>query len=429
MIWIGLVIIVLTFVAIIKKWETRACLFIAGLLMCLLSGNPLAAIDAFTKALVNSFLVPIIACAMGFAYVINMTGCDKHFSYLALLHVIKIKAFLVPLAVLVIWIFSIAINSPAGLAAAVAPIIIPVLIRAGVHPAMAAATVLLGTWGEFVSIASSLMAVVGSISHTDVPSIVLMVLPGSLAGLVVSCLGLWVISIFRKEDKGYTGPAEDVSTSNADLLEEVRSFKVNYLKALMPILPIVLLILGTDQVGWIMKFTVPQAMILCTMLTLLVSWMSPFEAMRKFCSGMGEGFASIAALIAAAGVFTAGMNALGMIDSLIEVMKSSQHIAKIAASWGTFIIAALSGSGDAACLAFNTSITPHAAAMGLDPNYLGAAAYMGAALGRTLSPVAGVTLICASVAKVDPMDLTKRVWLAVVATNLVGMIVVQYILA
>ena len=273
------------------------------------------------------------------------------------------------------------------------------------------------------------MAVVGSISHTDVPTIVLMVLPGSLAGLVVSCLGLWVISIFRKEDKGYTGPSEDLGNANANLLEEVRSFKVNYLKALMPILPIVLLILGTDQVGWIMKFTVPQAMILCTMLTLLVSWTSPFEAMRKFCSGMGEGFASIAALIAAAGVFTAGMNALGMIDALIEVMKSSQHIAKIAASWGTFVIAALSGSGDAACLAFNTSITPHAAAMGLDPNYLGAAAYMGAALGRTLSPVAGVTLICASVAKVDPMDLTKRVGLVVIATNLVGMIVVQYILA
>lgn len=428
MIWIGLIIIVLTFVAIIKKWETRACLFIAGLLMCLLSGNPLGAIDAFTKALVNSFLVPIIACAMGFAYVINMTGCDKHFSYLALRHVIKFKGFLVPLSVLVIWIFSIAINSPAGLAAAVAPIIVPVLIRAGVHPAMAAATVLLGTWGEFVSISSSLMAVVGSISNTDVPSIVLMVLPGSLAGLVVSCLGLWLMSIFRKENRGYEAQNIAINSTSTDLLEEVRSFKVNYLKALMPILPIVLLVMGTDQVGWIMKFSVPQAMILCTMLTLLVSWTSPFEAMRKFCAGMGEGFASITALIAAAGVFTAGMTALGMIDALIEVMKSSQHIAKIAASWGTFIIAAVSGSGDAACLAFNTSITPHAAAMGLDPNYLGAAAYMGAALGRTLSPVAGVTLICASVAQVDPLDLTKRVWPVVVCTNIIGMLIIQYIL-
>lgn len=79
MIWIGLIIIVLTFAAIIKKWEARACLFIAGLLMCLISGNPLGAIDAFTKALVNSFLVPIIACAMGFAYVINRRAAINTF--------------------------------------------------------------------------------------------------------------------------------------------------------------------------------------------------------------------------------------------------------------------------------------------------------------------------------------------------------------
>jgi len=84
MLWIGVLIVILTFVGIIKKWEPRTCLFVAGVIMCALAGHPLAAIDTFTKLLVQSFLVPIIACAMGFACIVTLTGCDKHFSFFAL---------------------------------------------------------------------------------------------------------------------------------------------------------------------------------------------------------------------------------------------------------------------------------------------------------------------------------------------------------
>ena len=426
MLWLGVLIVILTFVGIIKKWEPRTCLFVAGVLMCSIAGHPLAAIDTFTKLLVQSFLVPIIACAMGFACVISLTGCDKHFSFFALRYLLRVKGFLVPMSVLLIWVFSNAINSPAGLAAAVAPIIIPVLMRAGVHPAMAAATVLLGTWGEYTSISSSLIALVGSYSGTDVPTIVLKVLPASLAGLAITLVGIYLTAVLRKENKGYV--CHDGNGEAEDVMKEVREFKVNYLMALMPMLPIILLILGTDQIGLMMKLTVPQAMILCSVLTLIVSRTNPFSAMKSFCNGMGEGFASIVSLIAAAAVFTAGMGELGLINALIDAMKSSTDLAKVSASWGPFLIAALSGSGDAATLAFNTSITPHAASFGLDTDLLGMTAYLGGALGRTLSPVAGVCIICAGVAKVDPLQLSKRVAPTVILTNLVAMIILQYVL-
>ena len=55
-------------------------------------------------------------------------------------------------------------------------------------------------------------------------------------------------------------------------------------------------------------------------------------------------------------------------------------------------------------------------------------AYLGAALGRTMSPVAGVCIICAGVAKVDPIQLAKRVAPTVILTNIAAMIVLQYIL-
>ena len=116
--WSGIAIVILTLVGIVKKFEARTCLFVAGALMCIAGGNPMAAIDTFTKLLTNSFLVPIIACAMGFACIVSLTECDKHFSFFALRYLLRVKKLLVPMSVLLIWLFSNAINSPAGLAAA-----------------------------------------------------------------------------------------------------------------------------------------------------------------------------------------------------------------------------------------------------------------------------------------------------------------------
>ncbi len=424
--WLGIAIVILTLVGIVKKFEARTCLFVAGALMCIAGGNPMAAIDTFTKLLTNSFLVPIIACAMGFACIVSLTECDKHFSFFALRYLLRVKKLLVPMSVLLIWLFSNAINSPAGLAAAVAPIIVPVLMRAGIPPAMAAATVLLGTWGEFTSVSSGLAAVVGSYSGHDVPALVLKVLPGSIAGLVITLAVITLTAVFRKE----LGTQKSLGSEDEAqrVMKEVMDFKVNYLKALMPVMPIIILILGTPQVGLIYKFSVPQAMIICSALTLLVARTNPFNAMKDFCRGMGEGFGSIVSLIAAAGVFTAGMTEVGLIGSLIDAMKESADLAKISASWATFALAALSGSGDAVCLAFNTAITPHAASFGMDSDFLGMTAYLSSALGRTMSPVAGVTLICAGVAKVEPLELIKRTAPACILTNLTAMVILSYIL-
>ena len=69
-------------------------------------------------------------------------------------------------------------------------------------------------------------------------------------------------------------------------------------------------------------------------------------------------------IIIAAAVFTQGMDTIGLTGALIENMKESQDVARYAASIGPFFLAVLSGSGDAAALAFNGAVTPHAAQFG-----------------------------------------------------------------
>ena len=418
MLWIGGIILILAFVAIIKKYEPRMTLFLSGLIMYIISGQYLQPFDMFAKTLVSDPLVPIIVTSMGFAFVMTLTECDKHFSCFAMKYIIKMRSILVPGTVIVVWFLSNALTSPAGIAAAVGPIAIPVLIRAGIHPAIAGSTVLLGSWGAFVSVGSVHLANICKLSGTDVPSLVVRNYPVGLLVILVCGLSLMAVSILRKENKGYQ-PDED---SGADGLKMLHEFEVNYVKAVLPVVPIILLILGSKQIGLLPALSVAQAMMICTILTYILTRPELMKLTKEFYAGMGEGFGFIVSLIAAAAVFTGGMTAIGLTDALVNGMKSSTALAKITSSWGTFFIAALSGSGDAATLAYNNSITPHAADFGMAINQTGTMAFLGGVLGRSLSPVAGVCIICAQIAHVNPLELSKRVAPGVILANVIGMI-------
>ena len=104
-------------------------------------------------------------------------------------------------------------------------------------------------------------------------------------------------------------------------------------------------------------------------------------------------------------------------------MKGSESIARIAGAFGPFIIAVISGSGDAAALAFNGAITPQAEAFGMSIINLGSLAQMAGSIGRSMSPVAGAALVCAGLAKVSPMELSKRNALPMLLATITFMIV------
>ncbi|MDR2008238.1 MAG: C4-dicarboxylate ABC transporter, partial [Alphaproteobacteria bacterium] len=69
MLWIGLLIVLITFYAIIKNYETRLVLFTSGLLMSAIAMVPMGGIDAFIKELTNAGLVTTIITVLGFSYV------------------------------------------------------------------------------------------------------------------------------------------------------------------------------------------------------------------------------------------------------------------------------------------------------------------------------------------------------------------------
>ena len=54
---------------------------------------------------------------------------------------------------------------------------------------------------------------------------------------------------------------------------------------------------------------------------------------------------------------------------------------------------------------------------------LGSLAQMAGAIGRSMSPVAGVAIVCAGLAKVSPMEMTKRNALPMLLATITFMIV------
>ena len=123
--WIAVLVIIATIYCLIKRYETRLVLFTAGLFLCCISMKPMAALDQFAKSMTNASLIMAICGAMGFAYVVTHTSCDRHLVSLLAAPLKKLGILLIPAATAVTFFVNIAIPSAAGCAAAVGATFIP----------------------------------------------------------------------------------------------------------------------------------------------------------------------------------------------------------------------------------------------------------------------------------------------------------------
>ena len=415
MLAVGGILVILTFVLIVKKIEARLVLFVAGLLMCLIGGVPGDVMTAFTKAMVNNSLVPTICTVMGFSYVMKLTECDQHLVHSISGVLNKGRALLVPLAFFLTWWISLAIPSASGCAAAVGSILIPTLIAAGVHPAMAGAVVLAGTWGSAISPGNAHNPFVADLAGTDMMTVIINETPASVLASLACVAVLTAYAFWQKE-----GASAERQQAAAGAPGSGK--RVNPLRAIVPLVPLFLLILGSKQVAVLPEISVPLSMLIGVALGLLVTWSDAQQVCRNFFDGMGSAYGSVIGLIVCASVFTTGMSAVGLTGALTDIMKGSQSAAAAAGTFGPFFIAVISGSGDAAAFAFNGAVTPFAAQFGLSIMDLGSLAQIAGAMGRSMSPVAGAAIICAGLAKVNPMELTKRNALPCMAAAVVLML-------
>ena len=402
MLILGCILVLITLFLLIKRYEARMVLVAAGIVMCACAGNPMAALNSFAKGM-GSSMISSACSSMG----------DKHLINFLAKGLTKVHFLIIPGVVLATFAVNMALPSAAGTAAAAGAIFIPIMMGAGIHPAMAAAAVKCGTYGSMLNPGLAHNPFVAKIAGVGVMDVIAFHYKANLASLVIAAITITVIAYMTHENKDHF----------AEGLELEENFKVNYLYALMPIIPIAILLLGATKIVPMFKMGVAQAMIIGCILALAVTRTNPAELTKSFFDGMGKAYADIIGIIISAGVFVAGMNAMGLVKAFTNAMLNNPAIVKIAASVGPFLLGLIVGSGDAATFAFNEAITPHAADFGMTPVQMGSMATLGGTLGRTMSPIAGATIIVAGIAGVNPMEIAKRNALPMVLAMVVGMTV------
>ena len=410
----------------VRRVDVRLVLLGAGLAMALLAGHPRAIADTFTRGMVTAMVAPICA-SMGFAALMNATGCDRHLVHALLLPMRRAEWLALPGGILAAYLVNVAVPSQASTAAALGPILIPLLLASGRTPAEAGAALILGAsfGGDLLNPgAQDIQAVAGTISIIPAAALSAKVIPASLAGIVTATL----VFTLQHARRG-RALVLDASTGEPLAAAARQDLRVHPLKAVIPLVPIVLLLLayaGWSPLGWLVTIPpgeewrplegalpVVRAMLIGALLAVVVAWREVLTLTKAFFDGMGSAYASIISLTITAQCFGAGVAVIGLADALLRMASAGNLLIPLSAAfpWG---LALLSGSGSGPILAFAqtflTQITPAD-----HPVTLGAIACLAGAFGRTMSPVSAVVVYGSGLVGVSPILVVRRLLPALLA--------------
>lgn len=404
---LSLVILAAAVLFAARRVDIRIVLFCAGLALASLAGKPWAVFDAALTIMGEGKIIGPICSAMGFAFVLKRTGCDRELVKLLLRPIQHVRWLLVPGGCAVGFLTNSAITSQTAAAAAVGPILLPVMICAGWHPVVAAATLVLGCSGGGNLLNPGEPDIVTIHTSANVP------LQAALdAARLPELLGFGVaVAVFTALAFRFRAGVAPTAERPAEI------GKVNILKALLPPLPVVMLLALQPQFNLIPPvfeiypkgLPVSHVMIFCTMLVLIAERKAVSETGAEFFEGLGYGFAKVISLIITATCLISGMEEVGLVAAFVAVVADVGGVAKALSAVVTCGLGVLSGSGTAPSVAFSKAVLPHIAQTNpvgaVDLGVLGA---IGATFGRTMSPAAAVVVFAATLGETPVFAIVKR---------------------
>ncbi|HHH1314168.1 anaerobic C4-dicarboxylate transporter DcuC [Yersinia enterocolitica] len=423
---------------IIKGYSATGVLMVGGLLLLIISAlmgkNVLPAsatstgwratdIVEYVKILLMSRggdLGMMIMMLCGFAAYMTHIGANDVVVKIASkpLQMINSPYLLMVAAYIVACLMSLAVSSATGLGVLLMATLFPVMVNVGISRGAAAAIcaspaaiILAPTSGDVVLAAkASEMPLVDFAFKTT--------LPISIAAIVCMAIAhfFWQRYLDNKSQEKHEMMDVNDITTNAP------SFY-----AILPFTPIIGVLIFDGK--WGPELHIITVLVICMLIAAVIEFLRSFNAKTVFTGlevayrGMADAFATVVMLLVAAGVFAQGLSTVGFISGLIGLAQSfgtGGIIMMLVLATITMLAAMTTGSGNAPFYAFVELIPKLAAQMGINPAYLVIPMLQASNLGRTLSPVSGVVVAVAGMAKISPFEVVKRTSVPV----LVGLVVV-----
>lgn len=187
--------------------------------------------------------------------------------------------------------------------------------------------------------------------------------------------------------------------------------------ALLPILPLVLILTFSKLFISSIKMSVISAMLISTALAMLFELVRSqklaevFGSIQVFFDGMAKQFAVVVTLIVAGETFAYGLTKIGAIETLIDLAHYSGMGAAGMIILMTMIIAVASivmGSGNAPFFAFAALAPEVAAKMSIAPVIMLLPMQLAAGIARSVSPITAVIVAVCGISNVSPIDVVKR---------------------
>jgi DcuC family C4-dicarboxylate transporter len=442
---------------VVKGWDVRLVLLSAALIIGAAAGDVARVVREFLATISNEKFVVPICTAMGFAYVLRHTGCDRHLVLLLVKPIRRVRWLLVPGVIAVGFLVNVPVISQTSTAVCIGPVVVPLMRAAGYSMATVGACLLLGVsvGGELLNPGAPELATVRDRTGVSQQRQATEYLPPLVfTQLAVSMLVFWAMSRWwERNAKAVTEVSSAPAVADAPGSPEPR---INVLKALVPLVPLALLFTSGPP---LYVFEVPQkwvvphppanataavagypaavaaearkhpayssrliglAMLVGVLVAAAVSPSKSRDCVKQFFEGAGYGFTNIISLIVIANCFGKAIESAGLAALLGRLIAEAPRLMEPLAAFVPLSFAAVSGSGMASTQSLYGFFHGPAEKLGLDPTAVGSLVSLGSAAGRTMSPVAAVTLMCATLTSTNPFTLAKRVAVPL----LTGMIVV-----
>jgi DcuC family C4-dicarboxylate transporter len=416
---------------LLKKYNPHAVLLVSGLLMLIIaeflnynlptlkaptgfSGFDLFRYikESFSKT--NAGVGLMIMAIGGFVAYIDKIGASNALVFVAMKPLKLFKKYPYVAASLVIPIgqlLFVAIPSAAGLGLLLMASMFPILVNLGVSR-LSAVSVITATTAFGIGPASAITASATDIAGVDTISFFLksqipMVIPLSIVMMVTYYF------VNRHFDK-------KIALDTEALSNEKKEIKVPLVYAFIPILPIVLLIVFSkifNLFNTAIALDTTTAMFISVFIALLFEFArtqntkAVLESLKIFWNGMGNIFKTVVTLIIAADIFAKGLISLGFVEGLLEVSQNSGFgVVGIGVVMTVLIFFAsmLMGSGNASFFAFGPLVPKIADKLGIETTEIILPMQLSASMGRTVSPISGVMIATAEIAKVSTLAIVKR---------------------
>ncbi len=439
---------------ILKKYYAQGVLFLGGGLLLLfaimLEGEPVMAksvtgsmyLDIFAQ-LKLSFIKTAgslgltIMIVGAFAKYMDHIGASKALVSISIKPLKKLNSPYIVLALsyVVGQILNIFIPSAAGLGVLLMVTAYPILVSLGVSPL--AATGVIGTTACLdlgPASGNSVMAATTGKIDTALYFVDYQI-PVAIVTVIVIAIAHYIVN-----------KKMDASMNKEELLKETENFQKDInenegeeapkLYALLPIIPLVVILGFSPLTGSPIKMDVVAAMFLCIFISMIVevarkkNFKKTLSELKLIFTAMGTQYANVITLVIAGEFFALGLRKIGIISALINSAKSAGFGINPITILMTAIIAMsaiLMGSGNAPFFSFAELAPSVAASVGVEPIFMLMPMQLAAGIARSMSPITAVIVAVSGVAGVSPFDVIKRTGIPM-AAGLVAVVISNMII-